>query len=603
MVIEDNQTQIKAAIYLRVSTEDQKERFGLEMQRATVEAIIKTKGVLDDNRPRMILAGENYVYVDDGISGTTPINERPAFSRLIEDLVNAGENKPFDVVLVYKIDRFARKLTILLEISDFLAKNKVEFISALESIDTSNSFGRAMLGIMGVIAELEREVILERTQSGLEVAKNKGSVAGKQPPYGYIRGEDKKLIILPSEEKIVQRIYELFSVHKYTYQQIADLLQEEMIESPEDSAIKNNKRQGDSNKKNSIFFWRAEQVKKILTNEIYTGSYYFNKTKKGKKLAKDEWTLSEYSQPAIIPFHLFELVQLRVADLKERKINHQPNTNEYLLGSLLQCKYCESLDQNKLLTKNQSFGWTGVKHKNKAKTEYIYYYQCNRKNRKKFDTVCPVIPIPAKQIEEYVTQFILNLLKDPTAVYKHYGDLNSTKLAKDKLQDDIKQYKKLLDGIPAQIARNEEALLHGVYSAEKAQAYKEQIIKKQLDYENKIIEIDKQLSDFILQDGYLDVFEQFKTKYKDFLQSADREPKLLKELIGSIVDKIVIHARPRNEDDKIAGQKKDNQMIPNGIDIQIKLPQSMLNNLLDSGFTVENDKWWVGRDSNPRPTA
>ena len=315
MIIENTQTQIKAAIYLRVSTEEQKERYGLDMQRATVEAIIRTKGLLDDNRPRMTLAGENFVYVDDGVSGITPINERPAFARLIEDLVNAGENRPFDVVLVYKIDRFARKLTILLEISDFLAKHNVEFISALESIDTSNSFGRAMLGIMSVIAELERKVILERTQSGVEVAKNKGSVGGKQPPYGYIRGEDKKLIILPSEAKIVQRIYELFSVHKYSYQQIADLLQDEMIESPEDSAIKNNKRHGDSNKKNSIFFWIAEQVKKILTNEIYTGSYYFNKTKKDKKLAKDDWTLSEYSQPAIIPFHLFELVQLRVADL------------------------------------------------------------------------------------------------------------------------------------------------------------------------------------------------------------------------------------------------------------------------------------------------
>ncbi|GIW59605.1 MAG: hypothetical protein KatS3mg087_0671 [Patescibacteria group bacterium] len=124
------------------------------------------------------------------------------------------------------------------------------------------------------------------------------------------------------------------------------------------------------------------------------------------------------------------------------------------------------------------------------------------------------------------------------------------------MQDDIKQYKKLLDGIPAQIARNEEALLHGVYSAEKAQTYKDQIIKKQLDYENKIIEIDKQLSDFILQDGYLDVFEQFKTKYKDFLQSTNRDPKLLKELISSIVDKIIVQARPRNEEDKIAGQKK-----------------------------------------------
>ena len=72
-------------------------------------------------------------------------------------------NRPFDAVIVYRIDRFARNLRVLLSVIDELSAYGVDFISANESIDTSTPFGKAMLGIIGVFAELERNSIQERT--------------------------------------------------------------------------------------------------------------------------------------------------------------------------------------------------------------------------------------------------------------------------------------------------------------------------------------------------------------------------------------------------------------------------------------------------------
>ena len=111
MCVNENTKQIRVAVYLRVSTDDQVERYGLPMQKESIMALILSKGQLSDGRQKYVFAGDQYLYQDDGISGTTPIEERPGFSRLIEDITNSSpENRPFDAVAVYKIDRFAEDL-------------------------------------------------------------------------------------------------------------------------------------------------------------------------------------------------------------------------------------------------------------------------------------------------------------------------------------------------------------------------------------------------------------------------------------------------------------------------------------------------------------
>lgn len=239
----------RLAYYIRVSTDDQADKFGIPAQREAVEAILRTKGRLRNGQPAMVFAGDNYVYIDDGISGTSKLNERPGFAKLKEDYLNAPDgHKPFDTVAVFKIDRFARKLRILMDVVDFFEENGIEFISATESIDTSTAFGRAMLGIMGVIAELERENILLRTSLGRDQANQLGVSMGANAKYGYQKDKDGLLIIFEEEAQIVRKIFDWFIVGGLTPQKIADVLIEQQVLSPDASAVHYGKRKGGTRK-------------------------------------------------------------------------------------------------------------------------------------------------------------------------------------------------------------------------------------------------------------------------------------------------------------------------------------------------------------------
>ncbi|WLR44375.1 recombinase family protein [Bacillus carboniphilus] len=84
-----------------------------------------------------------------------------------------------DTLIVYKLDRLARNAKQLYEIADLLTKRKVALVSLNESIDTSTAMGRAMFGMISIMAELERDMIRERTHAGLEVARARGRQCGR----------------------------------------------------------------------------------------------------------------------------------------------------------------------------------------------------------------------------------------------------------------------------------------------------------------------------------------------------------------------------------------------------------------------------------------
>jgi site-specific DNA recombinase len=260
-----NNKQTRVAIYIRVSTDDQVEKYGIPLQRASVDALIKSKGKLENGSDVMVLAGERYVYIDEGISGTIDFRERPAFARLVEDIELASEDeKPFDAVVVYKIDRFARRLKILLSVVEFLEENSIAFLSANESIDTSSPFGKAILGIIGVIAELEIETMRLRTYDGRMQAVDRGVIMGQATTYGFQKDSEGKLVVLQEEAEIVKNIFDWFVYERLSAQKIADRLRLQNVLSPDASAIKHNKRKGILRKKNEAHFWRMETVKDIL---------------------------------------------------------------------------------------------------------------------------------------------------------------------------------------------------------------------------------------------------------------------------------------------------------------------------------------------------
>jgi len=118
------------------------------------------------------IAGE---YVDRGISGAK--DRRPELDRMMDD----AHKRRFDVVAVWKFDRFARSVSHLLRALDTFRVLGIEFVSLSESLDTATPAGRMVFTVLGAVAELERSLIAERVRAGLRNARAKGKRLGRPP--------------------------------------------------------------------------------------------------------------------------------------------------------------------------------------------------------------------------------------------------------------------------------------------------------------------------------------------------------------------------------------------------------------------------------------
>jgi len=132
----------------------------------------------DDQTPALQLAalkkaGCKTIFKDEGVSGT--ISNRPALSRCIKKL------EPGDTLIVWKLDRLGRSLRDLILLLDDLKHRGVKFRSVTEAIDTDTPTGRAMWMMIGLLAELERSLIIERTREGIRVARDNGVKFGRKP--------------------------------------------------------------------------------------------------------------------------------------------------------------------------------------------------------------------------------------------------------------------------------------------------------------------------------------------------------------------------------------------------------------------------------------
>ncbi len=129
---------MRAALYARVSTEEQVEGYSIDAQRRAFQTLVQSKD--------RVACGE---YLEEGKSARTEdINERPAFKETIAD---ALEGK-FDVLVVHKLDRFSRNFRITLEYFDRLLKAGVTFVSINEQIDFTTPSGKVHLALLGAFA-------------------------------------------------------------------------------------------------------------------------------------------------------------------------------------------------------------------------------------------------------------------------------------------------------------------------------------------------------------------------------------------------------------------------------------------------------------------
>lgn len=281
----------RAALYIRVSTLEQaQEGYSVGEQKERLIAYCKAKD--------WIIAD---IYVDGGYTGSN-IN-RPGIQKLI------SETDRFDLVLVYKLDRLSRsQRDTLYLIEEVFRPNDVDFISMQESFDTSTPFGKAMIGLLAVFAQLEREQIKERTWMG-RVARAKTGLhhGGGFIPIGYDYA-DGKLTVNPYEAEQVRKIYEWYLAGS-SLKAIADRLQEE----------------GYTNKYSS---WNTySSVRNVLSNATYTGQLHFG-----------DITV-ENAHEAIITQEQFEAAQI-LRGKRQEQYGSTAFQSKHLLAGLLFCGHC-----------------------------------------------------------------------------------------------------------------------------------------------------------------------------------------------------------------------------------------------------------------------
>lgn len=272
--------------YARVSTENQIENYSIDEQTERIQSYCKAKGW-----------NLLHTYIDGGFSGGN--TERPALQSMLE-AVRKGES---DAVVVYKLDRLSRsqKDTLTLIEDEFLA-HKTDFVSINENFDTSSPFGRAMIGILSVFAQLEKDQITERFTMG-RIGRSKAGYyhGGSIIPMGY-NYIDGNLIVDPMGAEKVHKIFDMF-VSGVSINSIFQRMQDEYGG-----------------------FWSAAKISLILKNNNYIGKVKF------KGVSYDG------KHEPIISKDQFDTVQ-RMFEKRPSPLK-QPFRAEYLLSGIVYCARC-----------------------------------------------------------------------------------------------------------------------------------------------------------------------------------------------------------------------------------------------------------------------
>ena len=268
------------------------------------------------------------VYADRALTGKT--DKRPRFQKMIKD----SEKKLFDVVLVWKLDRFSRNRYDSATYKNKLKKNGVRVVSAKEQISDTPE-GIILESMLEGMAEYYSADLSVKISRGLKENALKCRYNGGTMPLGYMKSDEQKLIINPTTAPIVVEIFT-----RYTEGETI----REIIQSLNERGIKTTRGKE----------FRQGSLDTLLCNRVYLGYY--------KSMGEE----IENGVPQIISKELFDKAQMR-----RRKNKHAPScakaTNEYLLTTKLYCGKCGSM-----MVGENGKSRTGVKY---------YYYKCGSHKR------------------------------------------------------------------------------------------------------------------------------------------------------------------------------------------------------------------------------
>lgn len=431
---------MNAAIYARVSTDQQAEKgYSIETQLAACRKCALELG-----------AASTEEFVDDGYSAE--FIERPALTGLRA----AVKAKKFDIVIFYDPDRMARNLMHQLIIAEEIDKSGAELKFVVVNYDQSPD-GKFMFGIRGLLAELEKEKIKERTMRGKKGKAAKGLVISDTKPFGYTFVPDKSTYTInDNEAAIVRMIFDFIVKEKMGTARICKELNVRGIPSPRAKKA-----------------WIVSSVHRILTNTIYKGVIYSMKYRYEKiGLKKRKRTLRPQSEwiPIYVPAIIDEATwQAAQKQLQENKDFAKRNLKrDYLLQGLVTCARC---------------GRAMVISRSGCK-EHTSYYACLSQRSSSHvysgQELCTARQVPTKILDEYVFNYLLELYYSPAKISEHLRDLPERK--------DVTKQKTALE----QMINSEQELMK---QRDTVLRWFRQKMLSETEVENQLKDISRQLAD------------------------------------------------------------------------------------------------------------
>jgi site-specific DNA recombinase len=536
---------MQVAVYARVSTSQQEKNDTIESQLETLHAYVASQAYS---------LFPEHIFMDNGISGSRL--DRPALDRL-RDQARMGE---FDAVVMLAPDRLARSYPHQWLLLEELKKYGCAVIFLTNPFGDS-PHGQLLAQMQGMIAEYERSQIADRTRRGrLHKARKAEFMPWAYRIYGYRympkhAGLPPRVAVHPEQAAVVQEMFQWLIHEQLTTRQIVKCLNTRKIPT----------RTG----QNQV--WHAASVRSILTNSIYTGHGYYNKTKTGvprkdtrrkfsarkdnyarEKRPPEEWV--PITAPAIVSVQTFAKAQeqLQRNQAKARRA-YQPTSQRYLLRTLVRCGHCQLHMQ-------------ATQQRSVCKRYTYVYYQCAGKDPVTAGRAqrCPARLVRADRLDALVWTLVRELLQQPQAILQEYALWQQVRQGQQgQFQDQLERVDTQRHNLERQLQRLIDAYQQEVLTLQDLATRREQITHRLKGLEQERKQIEHQRDTTIKWEHLANNIEHFRTllgSNVDRLSFDDRQA-----VVQLLVEKVVVsrdgavevhHVLPFEDKPGAADQKK-----------------------------------------------
>ena len=503
---------MRAAIYVRVSTQRQAQAQTIDQQITRLRAHIEARG--------WDLAPER-VFVDDGYSGAK-LN-RPG----LDNLRDRAALAEFDVVLITEPDRLARNYVHQMLLIEELEKRGigVEFLDRPMSDDPHD---RLLLQIRGAVAEYERTLITDRMRRGRLMKYRAGKLLPwGRPPYGYRVNPDHPrdpdgVQLDEAEVAVVVQMFDWYLEPGVNLYRVAKRLTDLGLPTPAGKSR-----------------WSVSTVRSILTNEVYTGIAYAQRLQvvpsrrrwsalrpvgKGESTVerpREEWI--PIPVPAVITREVFDQVQGKLS-LNQRKASRNNKAHQYLLRGLVSCGMCRL-----------------SAHARTLHDDRYHYYVCKGHTDSLRITPgerCKSRYIPVSRLDELVWQNLCEVLTQPEIIAHELQRAHGGYWTSQELQARIATLGRAESLLEHQQARLLEAYLANVIDLDEFERKRSELTQKQSALATQRLQLEMTVVERLELSGLSTSIEAFCAGVRPTLERATFAQR--RQLVELLIDRVVV---------------------------------------------------------------